>query len=743
MKIADLPIPEELKDVLNVSGYSELYPPQEEAIKSGVLEGKNLVLASPTASGKTLVAELCVMKKVLEGGGKALYLIPLRALASEKFEDFRKYEGMKKAGGRVKVSISTGDYDGSDPWLARSDVIICTNEKLDSLTRHRAPWLEEISTVVADEVHLLTELGRGPTLEVVLTRLMQTVPNAQVLALSATVRNATELAEWLKATAITTDWRPVPLREGVYCSGQVQFKDGSARFLAEDLGSPVLSIASDVIKGDGQILVFTETRRAAVDMAKKLSSITRKLSSQQERRSLEAVANKVLNAGERTSLSEVLAHIVHSGSAFHHAGLAHPHRRAIEDAFREGKIKALSATPTLAAGVNLPARTVVISSYKRYEPGYGRYDISVLEYKQFCGRAGRPKYDSYGESILLAQTEDERESLMENYVLSQPERLWSKLGVEAVLRPHVLSTIASGFAHSEDGLHEFFARTLYAHQYGPKSIKSKLGQILKYLVREELIEVRGRQLSPTKFGRRVSELYIDPVSAVIFRDGLYRGAKLMTELSLLHLIAHTPDIAPRIYPRRNEADDLSALAESAVEELMVEPPTYYGDPTAYEEFLAELKCAKVLLEWISEVPEDEILEKQRVEPGDLLRLTEISDWLLYAVHELAKLLGVKGIPTRAQQLRLRVQTGVKGELVPLVQLKGVGRVRARAIYNAGYRTVGELKSASVTDLMRIPTIGPGVAKRIKEQVGGLIKKEEWEMLKGHPEELEQTFLTEY
>ena len=96
----------------------------------------------------------------------------------------------------------------------------------------------------------------------------------------------------------------------------------------------------------------------------------------------------------------------------------------IENAFREGKIKVLTATPTLAFGVNLPARVVVIHDYRRYEPGYGYYPISVLEYKQMAGRAGRPRYDKTGEAVLIAKTEDERDYLMENYVLAQPERIW-------------------------------------------------------------------------------------------------------------------------------------------------------------------------------------------------------------------------------------------------------------------------------------------------------------------------------
>jgi len=150
LKIAELPIPESVKQVITNSGISELYPPQEEAIKAGALEGKNLVLASPTASGKTLVAELCALKHIIEKDGKVLYLTPLRALASEKYQDFKRYTAIRKLNGRrVNVGISTGDYDSSDPWLGKFDIIVTTNEKGDSLLRHRARWVDELSLIVA------------------------------------------------------------------------------------------------------------------------------------------------------------------------------------------------------------------------------------------------------------------------------------------------------------------------------------------------------------------------------------------------------------------------------------------------------------------------------------------------------------------------------------------------------------------------------------------------------------------
>src|ERR1700690_1413960 len=230
LKITDLSVPESVKEILNGLGIAELFPPQEETIRAGVLEGKNIVLASPTASGKTLIAELCGLKHVLERGGKVIYLSPLRALASEKFEDFKKYTSIRKPDGRkVSVGISTGDFDSADNWLERYDVIITTNEKADSLLRHRAKWMDSISLVIADEIHLLNEAERGPTLEIVLARLLQVNPNIQILALSATINNVDEISGWLNAKYIVTEWRPINLKEGVMLQAEVQYKDGSSR----------------------------------------------------------------------------------------------------------------------------------------------------------------------------------------------------------------------------------------------------------------------------------------------------------------------------------------------------------------------------------------------------------------------------------------------------------------------------------------------------------------------------------
>jgi len=239
-----------------------------------------------------------------------------------------------------------------------------------------------------------------------------------------------EVAEWLKAISVTTEWRPVTLREGVFLHDEILFKDGGALKIEKTTKNPTINLALYTVKSGGQALAFAGTRRNSISLAKKIAAKINPLLSKPLKRSLAQLSEQILATGARTRISEQLAEVVSNGAAFHHAGLGGGHRKLIEDAFREGKIKVLTATPTLAFGVNLPARVVIVNEYRRYEPGYGYYPIAVLEYKQMAGRAGRPRYDKVGDALLIAKSEDERDYLMESYILSETERIWSKLAVE-------------------------------------------------------------------------------------------------------------------------------------------------------------------------------------------------------------------------------------------------------------------------------------------------------------------------
>jgi helicase len=727
LRVSELDVPEEIKELLNSRGFDELYPPQAEAIEAGVLDGKSLVMASPTASGKTLVAELCAFKHILERGGKVLYLVPLRALASEKYENFQAYSKLTKRDGReIRVGMSTGDLDSRTSWLADYDIVVTTNEKCDSLLRHRSPWMEDVSLVIADEIHLIGN-DRGPTLEVALARLRQLMPDLQILALSATIRNVDEVAEWLKAEWIETDWRPVPLKEGVAHNNRIIFNDGSIKGLKPLNRLDPINIAMNSVLDGGQSLIFVESRRRAQSVAREAGNAFKGSLGKRDKAKLLEISAGISTRGEKTRLSDDLASAVAKGAAFHHAGLSSAHRRIIEKAFRDGWIKILSATPTLAAGVNLPARTAVIASYRRFTPGYGMYPISVLEYKQMSGRAGRPQYDDAGEAVLIAKSSDEQDALMENYVAAKPERLFSRLAQEAAIRGHTLAAIASDYAHTEPGLMDFFGETFYGYHYPMGNIKLILAGILSYLRREDMIQYKGDYIYATDFGRRVSELYIDPLSAVVLRDGLREDDINFTDITWLHLICQTPDMRPKLRPRRGEMEAVESFLEEHRHELTVKLASDY-DYVDYETTLGELRTTMILKAWIDETSENDLFEKYRVAPGDRYSAVHNADWLLYAAYELARVLGTDEHRGHLRRLRDRVRYGVSEKLLPLVRLQGIGRVRAKVLYNSGFKSAASLKTAPLTRLVEIPLIGPRLAKTIKEQVGGVVDQDEWKRL---------------
>lgn len=210
-------IPERVYALLERRGFKTLRPSQHKAIDAGLFDDRNLLVCTPTASGKTLVGELAALNAVVHDRGTAIYVVPLRALASEKHRQFTTdYPNLR-------IALTSGDTDSDDAYLARYDVIITTSEKLDSLLRHRAPWLPHVRTVIIDEIHLLTDPSRGPTLEIVITLLRALRSDLQIIGLSATIGNAEELADWLDAELILDSWRPVRLDKGVYLDGEVRF----------------------------------------------------------------------------------------------------------------------------------------------------------------------------------------------------------------------------------------------------------------------------------------------------------------------------------------------------------------------------------------------------------------------------------------------------------------------------------------------------------------------------------------
>lgn len=701
MLVKDLDIPAKAREALLIGGIKELNPPQKMAVDKGLLSYKNLVVASPTASGKTFIAELAFLKTILEKRQKAVYIVPLRALAYEKQKDFSKY---KKLG--LSVGLSVGDYDSPDSWLANRDLIIITVEKLDSVLRHNPIWTRDIGLVIADEIHLLNDEGRGPTLEVVLTKLKRET-NAQILGLSATINNALDIAEWLGASLVRSDYRPVKLHEGVYDGEKVLFleKDNSVFNPAFKAPGEIL-LAEETVRKGKQALVFVSSRRNAEKTAEDMGRSVKKFILPQERERLVEMAEKILSVpSHHTSQCRRLAECVKNGAAFHHAGLQNGQRTIVEDCFRENLIKIISATPTLAAGVNLPAWRVLIRDSKRYYEGYGSAYIPVLEYQQMAGRAGRPRYDSDGESILIGKNEREAEELKERFIMGEPENIYSKLSVEPVLRTHVLSLIATT-VRNEEQLYEFFSDTFFAYQYGDIArIEGTLSGILDRLEEQNFIR-RDSGLEATRIGKRVAELYLDPETA----HGLISAmGHDLGELDYLLLISSASEMGSREV-RKGEIEKLEEKLCGMEDKIRVDVPSNW-DPE-YDLFLSYFKTAIVLNEWISEKGEDVLMDNYGATPGEIRSKVETADWLLYSCCELGNLLRFRESMKTVRKLRTRVKYGIREELVNLVKLREIGRARARILYDAGIKTVSAVRKAPKEKLGDL--LGPKVAQKVIE-----------------------------
>lgn len=705
---------QELKDldsrifeILRKEGIESLYPPQKEALPLA-LSGRDIVLSVPTAGGKSLVAYLGMINKLLRNGGKALYVVPLKALAREKYQDLLKFRELG-----LKIAISTGDLTRSDPRLARYDIIVCTSEKADSLIRHGSRWLSKVSIVIADEIHLLNDPGRGPTLEIVLSRLKRMNPDMQVIALSATIKNAEDIAGWLGAELIRSDWRPVRLKEGVYYRGIIEFSDGSIKEVGTK-PDPMSALVRDCLAGKGQVLIFVNTRKSSVNLAKKLRSVVREYLEDYERKQLESISEEIGSLSEETtSLDQDLSKCIEDGTAFHHAGLSNESREIVENAFRDRIIKCIVATPTLAAGVNIPARRVIIRDLWRYEFGIGMYPIPVLEYKQQAGRAGRPRYDNEGEAVTIAKDKEQKERIISNYIFGEPEPVYSKLGAEPMLRFHSLSAIASQFAFDKESLLDFFSSTFYAYQSDIGLLEEIIEDVMKFLKENNFVEDFDGRLKATMFGEKTSKLYLDPLTALHIKRAIEHASQGgEPEISYLQAICYTPDMKS-LYLKVDD-EWIEKRLEMIREHILINIPPVYSEE--YELFLSSLKTAYLLQDWIDEISEADICSRYGVGPGDVRNIVETAEWLLHAMRELARIYRFD-LVRDLSDLLLRVKYGCKKELLDLVKLKGIGRVRARALYKAGFRTINSLKGVPLERLASIPTIGKKIALSIKRQIG--------------------------
>ncbi len=703
--------PSKVVEILREKGIEELNPIQVEAISKGLFNDLNIVVTAPTASGKTLIGELALVKHVLKMG-MGLYLVPLKALASEKYEEFKKWE---KLG--VKIGISTGDYESPGEYLGRYDIVVATYERFDSLLRLNPSWIKRIRGVVIDELHMVGDPERGPILEMIIARLLEM--GVQVIGLSATIGNPDELAKWLNAELVNIDWRPVKLVEGVYDrrSNTVLFYENSNGLLVKKekiihrLGNSALSIALQSITRGLQVLVFVNNRRRAEEWALNFSEHMNLLAHMINKDKVKTLIEELKNSPSRKE-RETLSYLISRGVAYHHAGLSSTARRVVEEAFRSRVVKVVFATPTLAAGVNLPARRVLVS-VKRYDPVVRRMrGIPVFEYKQMAGRAGRPQYDPCGEAIIY-DASSLREGL--KYITGRLEPVVSKLSSERSLRIHTLSLVATNRANSIEEILRVYERTLFKLQYGSvRSLRSKIRDVIEKLVEWKMLKENDEFLEATRLGWITTVTYLDPITVKEFNDKLPVNRNPGT-LWILHLVAMTPDYTrsrPYIPYKIIESyeDDAREMADLGV----IPEPGY--DEYEYYKWLHAYVQARMLSDWINEVKEDTISERYGVGPGDIYSARDTASWITSSLSKVMRVLGENKLADKLDKISLRLEYGVKEDALELVKLEGIGRVRARTLIDHGIKSLKDLAETPIEKIAKLPGFGPRIARMIKEQL---------------------------
>lgn len=691
--------PDDYVEYLKQKGITRLNPVQTEALQKGLLEDKNMVIVAPTASGKTLVAELVLVKRALAGEMGA-YLSPLKALANEKFNEFKTLEKLLK----IKVDITTGDYDQPAEYLRDANILVATYERFDSLLRLKPSWLSRLSTIIIDELHNINDPERGPVIEMIAARARKI--GIRVLGLSASIGNPEDLANWLNGVLVASSWRPVKLVEGVFIEKDktIRFIDNRVEPVEVFSEDPAIDLALHNVKYNYQTLVFVHNRKRVEELSVLLSRELKASKSGE----LSTLLDELEEAPTRLE-KDVLGGIMERGVGFHHAGLSYIARKVVEEAFRRRLLKVVYATPTLAAGVNLPARRVLVS-IKRYDPLEGKkVGVSIAEYKQMCGRAGRPQFDELGESIII-----DADSMTEGlkYINSNPEPVKGKLfHDERSVRIHVLSLVTSGDARTIDELVNILKET-----FSSKSIllttTGIINSAIKLLEELKMIITRNSHITVTRLGKITSYSYLDPISVNLFLNYKPRN---YNDFYMLHLISLTPDFARSspyipgkiIYAYEDVAE--------AYHESGLTPPQVTANYD-YEDWLKGFVLALSLNDWISEKREDEIYEKYGIGPGDLYNAKDTASWIASSLSKISGIIGDILYHKELLKLSQRLDKGVKADALELALLRYIGRVRARILIEHGIKTLEDLARTPRRRILTLPYFGSKIVDEIYKQL---------------------------
>ncbi|MDZ4859337.1 MAG: DEAD/DEAH box helicase [Candidatus Hydrogenedentes bacterium] len=688
-----------------------LLPVQEMAIKRhNLFSGRNLLIQAPTSSGKTFIGEMAAIQTALRRK-KVIYAVPLKALAEEKFEDFRA----KYAPYGIEVIISTRDRREFDGRLENGtfSIAVVVFEKLSQLLVRRPERLEEIELIVADELEILSDPDRGSEIEVLLTRILRS--KRRMIGLSAVIGYADKLAQWMDADLLLHERRPIELRYGVLHEGRFKYRTYNEYAQAEE---PLIHVQSE-----SSWDVLTENVRAMAERGE--SCLVFVKAKHEARRGAELLAGRVQLPGataaiealckvEQTHSRETLLDTLSAGVAFHNADLSREERKIVEEAFRKGAVKVLVSTSTLAVGMNLPAQNVFIASDKwQYDARFGmpwKTPILRSEYENMGGRAGRIGSGTpFGRSILVAMTPFDEATLWRRYVDGERERIEPRLAREP-LENHVLRLVTSRTCFAESELLEFFSSTLsgswvWTELYTPDEVESRVrASIHRALDSGMLAKDAEDRLWATPLGVAASCKGISIATALELEHWIRESeTRVWTDMDLMLAAALTLDgrmLQVTLTSREYERSDYPGVLKrmTADDESYADVPMNRLRNSALMPFFEEVRAIKVALllhEWIDECQVYDIEERYHTLLGQITAAAEQISWLIDATAAIATAVGApRAFVERIALLAERVQFGVRQEATPLARARLVDRNAIIALEAQGLCAASALAGAS-------------------------------------------------
>lgn len=636
---------------------------QREALPALLESDKNAVISAPTGAGKTALAELAICR-CLASAGTALFLAPLRALTAEKEAEWERFTDLG-----FHVYVVTGDRELVPSRAEAADILVMTPEKLDSATRKphsaRYGFISQVDCCVIDEVHLLGSEHRGSALEVTIARLRrQTDP--RVIALSAALSNPEDIARWLDAPAenvleFGNNYRPVPLDTSVatYTPGDNAFSNKYRRL------DRALSVIEPHLGEDGQAICFVASREDARRGAEKavtdlpIDSLALGLGDNYDARTTAATIDDM-----------TLASVVKHGVAFHHAGLTRSDRELVEDWFKSGEISLLVSTSTLAWGVNLPARCVVVRDTSYHDPLAGDVPIRPIDIRQMVGRAGRPGYDSrgYAHVICSPREADRFESILAANIevrSTLPDHLAAHLNAEVTL----------GTIECTESAIDWLETTYLAAYRSDISPAELLDSTLADLARRGFIDMAETgEITPTTCGELAARYYLQLETIEQFRSLLEKAT--VDRDAILESIALAAEF-DNVHARQSERDAIDVLV----------PPTD-SLSAGNRKVIATLQAAMT-----GEIP--------GALRSDGWAIKQNADRLLGALRAACRAFDRPRVELLACRLAHRIEYGVPEDAVAFTAIDGIGGRRALRLRQADIDHPAEIATMPADQLAAV------------------------------------------